>query len=203
MAALALLLLRRRRNETVRLGLLMRAPPLLIASGIREALRGGIAEARKIARFSGVDRLGSEFLSLGREVGLSRSEARQILRDAHRAGSAAESYRRQWLAKIDAGATPREASAATDHAIARTAITEASEAYNSGRTLYLEEATGLDLFKVWDSAFDKNTCPICASADGTVVRINESFPLGEPGSVHPRRMCSWHLVESRRELRAA
>lgn len=158
---------------------------------------------RRVSRAGGVDRLAAEFESLGTELGLARSEVQQLLYDAHRAGTAAESYRKQWLAKIDSGATPKEASLATDHAIERTAITEASSAYNTGRLAYLEEAIGVELYRVWDSAFDKLTCELCAGADGTTVGINESFPLGEPGDVHPRCMCSWHLIESRKELKAA
>lgn len=182
--------------------MLMRLPAPRIATRIRDTLRGGITQVRRITRAGGVERLGAEFASVGVPLAVARSEARQLIRDSWRADSAASSYARQWLAKTG-DATHREAAAATSYALERTAITEASDAYNSGRLAYLDEVVGVDLLRVWDSAFDKNTCDLCSSADGTTVGINESFPLGEPGSVHPRCMCSWHIVETRGSRKVA
>jgi hypothetical protein len=51
--------------------------------------------------------------------------------------------------------------------------------------------------RVWCSAREKLTCDRCYGAHGEMVRMGESFSLGEPGDVHPRCLCydtvEWEL----------
>jgi SPP1 gp7 family putative phage head morphogenesis protein len=81
-----------------------------------------------------------------------------------------------------------------------TAATESAEAFNDSRIRSLDDIgrrdpwATLELFKVWDSELDKQTCPVCERAHGTIVRIDEDFPDGTPGGVHPRCRCTSHVL---------
>ena len=82
---------------------------------------------------------------------------------------------------------------ATDGSLQRIAVTEVNQAVNAERDQLLaqqeQQVTGFVLFKVWDAMRDKNTCPVCESADGTVRPPGIPFPLGIPGAVHPYCRC--------------
>lgn len=86
-----------------------------------------------------------------------------------------------------------------------TAATESSEAWTMARDQALQDlvsqqpALRYELWKVWDAELDKGTCGTCAEAHGTIVRIDEDFPAGHPGGVHPKCRCSYHVI-TRQEL---
>ena len=81
-----------------------------------------------------------------------------------------------------------------------TAATEVAESWTTARDLSLEDALSreprlaLELVKVWDAELDKRTCDVCANAHGTIVGIDEDFPDGTPGGVHPRCRCQYHVM---------
>jgi hypothetical protein len=75
------------------------------------------------------------------------------------------------------------------------ARTEASQSFTYTRNTVLSSIQTDLLFKVWDSILDaKRTCRICANAHGTVVRLEEDFPQGIPGGVHPNCLCSEQIL---------
>lgn len=168
-------------------------------------MRDAIVLARAGARERGVTRLSAEAESIGIELGVSRLES-EFARDWLRAVRVSRSYTNRWLDKAVELENPRAASATTQGSLERIGVTESSEAFTTGRRATLEVAdlrayggtdrvvSEMSLMRAWDSALEKNTCATCASADGTIVGINESFPAGEPGSVHPRCLCGFSLV---------
>lgn len=50
------------------------------------------------------------------------------------------------------------------------------------------------LAKVWDAELDKRTCQVCWGSHGEIVMLNEPFSQGEPGQVHPRCRCTYHVI---------
>lgn len=93
------------------------------------------------------------------------------------------------------------ATAAVLGSIERIAATENAHAFNAERDVAAQELLAAtttrdkgEWMKVWDALLDARTCPICRSADGTIVSLHESFPLGMPGGVHPFCRCDWSLI---------
>lgn len=90
-----------------------------------------------------------------------------------------------------------------------TAATESSAAWTSARDDALRDlvrqqpALRYELWKVWDAELDRGTCGTCAEAHGTIVRIDEDFPDGTPGHVHPRCRCSYHVITRAELMREA
>lgn len=115
--------------------------------------------------------------------------------DAWRAGRFADRLASEWYRLTDSGDTAKAAKLLTNR-VELAAATESANAFNDGRAKYIRVATDVELLKVWDATLDKRTCPTCSSADGTIVFARERFPLGEPGSVHPRCRCTWQVLGS-------
>jgi hypothetical protein len=161
---------------------------------IRSRLERAIGRTRDIARGTGSTRLGFELSSMKRETPARWRRPHEVIQDLRRSRKAAEVYAKTWLNAAEIG-TARGASSATDYALERAALTEASHAFNDAR---LAEARDLpaevvaDLKREWDA--EAGACIVCAAADGTIVGIHENFPLGEPGDVHPNCACTWTLV---------
>lgn len=109
----------------------------------------------------------------------------------------ASGYQRAAQLAVDAGLDDiaGEAYRANLWRIELAAITEAAEAYSAERELILADTLDTyphlraQLFKTWDATLDHRTCPVCSAAHGTVVGIDEAFPDGLPGGVHPRCRC--------------
>ena len=178
-----------------------------IAGRVATATKQGINEVRALSRASGVARLRSEASSLGRSIVTDGSWLpTEVVRDINRADLYSKSYAEQWLKKANAAEetvakAAKAASAESIGSLKRTAVTESSEAFSSGRAKYLRSSSSLGLLRVWDATLDKRGCPICAEADGTIVGAREPFPFGEPGSVHPACRCSWTLLTSSQDDR--
>lgn len=126
-----------------------------------------------------------------------------MVRDIERAKTYSKTYAERWLKKaneaVEAKATTvakaaKVANTETIGSLKRTAVTESSEAFSSGRAKYLRRSDALGLLRVWDAGLD--SCPICKAADGTIVGAREPFPIGEPGSIHANCCCSWTLLTS-------
>lgn len=193
-AAVAYVILRKRRNSVVAAGILRAVPPLRIAASIRLELDRAILAARAQAGASGARRIIADIESVGVPVDVRSRAPRALLTEIRRADKAAESYSKQWLAAAEAE-TARKANLATEYALRRTAQTEAAQAYNEARLEQVRELPAQvaeQLGRQWDAQLD--SCPVCSGADGTIVGANESFPLGEPGSVHPNCLCTWTLI---------
>jgi hypothetical protein len=128
--------------------------------------------------------------------------------DWSRAKRIGERFGGAWMAKalsldVGAGRAAKRASEALAPRIETIAITETAEAFSGGRGEALKRvdpASVVDLLKVWDATLDKRTCLRCSDADGTIVFARDSFPIGEPGAVHPRCRCTWQII-GRSELK--
>jgi GNAT superfamily N-acetyltransferase len=198
--ATALLFLLGRRNAATSQGLRVGASLESIAGRVGDSVSSGIVSVRGLSRSVGLGRLSEEVGELApriERVALSR----ELARDLRRAAEYSKSYAQQWLKKAN-GSGARNTSAAVAaansgarSALDRTAITESSEAFSSGRTLAAKRLP-LGLLKVWDAILDRGTCPICSNADGTIVGIRERFPLGVPGEVHPNCRCSFSVLRT-------
>lgn len=163
-------------------------------------MRSAIVDGRFLARGAGVARLKAELRSLGIEASETTNlVVEELVRDVRRAQVAAKSYADRWFKKAE-GATVREAAdvanAATRGSLKRTAVTESSEAFNSGRGRAVRLVSQRVLYRVWDATLDRRTCSTCEGADGSVVGARESFPYGEPGGVHPFCRCSSTILVS-------
>jgi SPP1 gp7 family putative phage head morphogenesis protein len=191
--AATLLLLRRRRGAIVSAGIRRGASPERIATSLKDSLRIGLLSARDAARAGGLMRLERELAAAGRATGLTRPSPAQIVRDVHRAVAHSTSYARQWLNAATASSLV-EASAKTDHALVRTATTEAVDAFNAGRADALDALGAPELGRRWDAKLDARVCDFCFGLDGTIVAAGQAFPDGDP-PVHPNCRCTWSLVE--------
>lgn len=163
-----------------------------------------------MSRTAGVSRITAELEPLGIELAPVRSLANEVHGDLIRGQRYANNYARQWVKKAEGATVERAAKAAnadTLSGLTRTAVTESAQAFGDGRAKALEglpiyegRPSGAghvahSLLKVWDATLDKQTCPICFSADGTIVGIREPFPQGTPGAVHPNCRCTWTALQ--------
>lgn len=170
-------------------------------------MRDAIVLARSGARERGLKRLADEAESLGVTADfLTPSNA--FFRNWARASQVSQSYATRWLRKAETLKSPSLASKATQGSLERIGVTESSGAFTAARSealqqTQLNEAGGGNrvrlvsetrLMKVYDATLDRRTCSVCEGQDGTVVGINESFPAGEPGSVHAFCRCTWQLI---------
>lgn len=191
-------LLSRNRDEAITTGLAAGLLPSALAGRVEVAVRSGIAESRSLARRAGVSRLEAEAASMGVSIAnANRAVVARLAQDAARARHYAARYARAWLGQAKGESASQAAAAATKATAARLetiGTSEASGSFNEGRRRVLETLGTIHLMKMWDSAMEKTTCSRCWNADGTMVGHRENFPLGEPGAVHPRCLCTWHLV---------
>ena len=178
------------------------------ATGIGAAFAATILAGRRVARKAGRDRILDE-------LGLSASAielADQQAADKRRAKDTAAAFAGYWLASarkaLADDATARQAIHAANTAqqfrVGMVATTEASTAFTAERSAVaravvpLTRSLAVVPMKVWCSAREKNTCDRCYGEHGAIVRLDESFSLGEPGDVHPRCLCwfdvTWELA---------
>lgn len=108
------------------------------------------------------------------------------------------SYSAYWRRKYEELGDEHGALAATESRLNLIGVTEVAEATSDERDAILRRvgpahkertAGSLIVFKVWDAALDKRTCPTCARAHHTVVPFFLSFPDGRPGGVHGNCRC--------------
>ncbi len=201
-AVLALLLLRLK--EALKQA--RRRPLFVIPGSISDDLGAAIFTGRRSARVAGLSRLRDEAASLDVRLPSRTAELSALTAapDLVRARAVAASYAEQWRKAaekarnraIAAGEEPddlvAQATKATEHALERTAITEAATAFNDERELVLAQVEDDGLRKRWDARLE--ACPYCADANGTIVRLNEEFPQGRPGFVHPRCRCFESII---------
>jgi hypothetical protein len=198
----AVALLLRRRKEAIEFGLAHGFSAPRIAQKISATVASGISEARVLSRVAGIESLAQEVEAVGGSFeSVLASPAAGIPRDIRRARTFADNYAKRWLRKADEAASETVAKAArvanteTASSLKRIAVTESSEALNGGKDSAADEIRErTSLLKVWDAQLDKLTCPICGTADGTIVGIKESFPHGQPGAVHPWCRCTWQVL---------
>ncbi len=201
--ATILALLLRRRAQIIADGVKRGYSPARIAIELRRAMQAALLEVRRLSRVAGRARLAHELLSHGYEIRTDAS-LQSLAFDSLRADIVANSYARRWLKAAEAEqARDREkkaaivaaaAAALTGRALERIAATENSQAFTSERDIAARELELETWGKVWDATLDINTCPVCYDANGTVVALDEQFPLGAPGDIHPGCRCDWSLV---------
>ncbi len=148
------------------------------------------------SRAAGLERLDREAARLGLTISSPLSET---IRDLQRGRKYAANLASNWLSKAQAvtGTVRSRALAANAGTLAHLetiGISESSEAFNSGRAKALTMVDVGSLLRVWDAQLDKRTCPVCAHADGSIVGAAQPFPMGEPGAVHARCRCTWHII---------
>lgn len=167
---------------------------------------------RALAREAGRKRLAADAEALGLGVGAESGvvELAEAERDEARARAAAAGIllvvgRKREKLRESLGREPgaRQLERETDWAYRRAAVSEGSDAFNRGRLVLareLRDERGVDFFTAPTSGprrqwvCQPDACPICFAVDGEVVRLDENFSLGEPGTVHQNCMCSWLLV---------
>lgn len=158
-------------------GLASRLSNTGIARKVETALTFAIRESRRRSALAGISRLRAEAAGLGFELsGAANAVEVMAAREARRAATAARSYaRRFWRAAEQSDVT--KALEATKGSLRRTAVTESSDAFNTGRKQAVQ-LVGRQLMRVWDALLD--ACPICAAEDGKIVGVSENFSIGEP-----------------------
>lgn len=107
----------------------------------------------------------------------------------------AEAWRHRVMKALIGGAENPAGDAATAlrSRLDTIAVTESARSYNETRRDIAESfsvPSNKFMVKRWDAQLD--ACPYCWQENGTVVPINESFPGGTPGAVHPRCQCVEH-----------
>lgn len=190
----ATLLLTRRAREAVSFG-----SPAFRAQRLRFALVGGIALVRSNSIEASVDRIREELDLLDVDPPINRIE-RNTLTELARARRVAEKMGQRFEEKATADGV-EAAVEIVDKQVPRIAVTDSSQAFNEARLDYLRDLPEADLlFRRWDAEID--ACPVCREADGEIVGVNDSFLLGEPGSVHPNCQCTFEIL-TEAEARAA
>jgi SPP1 gp7 family putative phage head morphogenesis protein len=119
--------------------------------------------------------------------------------DSWRARRAARGYVNHWVddaARLGAD----DAFTAQEWRLRMGAATESADAWGLAREDVLDNFAARNphltqfLFRVWDATMDRRTCPTCSSAHGTIVRVDEPFPAGRPGGVHPNCRCTEQVL---------
>jgi len=152
-----------------------------------------VGQARAYSRAASIARLRAELAALGIPKRVAAAAADEAVRDAMRASRIARIYADRWRSVAEADGAA-EASRATVGRVRVIAATESAEAWNSGRLHALQNYPEIQVMRVWDATLDKRTCQVCANADGDMVGVQERFPNGEPGMVHPNCRCTWHPI---------
>jgi Phage Mu protein F like protein len=182
----------------------------LYAVGRRWSREAGVARLHEeLAAYDVDDPLppkGGPYRSTADALRFRRQQYLDDLYDAQRARDAASGYSGAWLdsatdALADGEPDPYGfATRAQRWRLEMGATTESSEAYNLARDRSLQQLSLLnptaneELVKIWDATLDKQTCPVCGEASGTIVGLRESFPQGVPGHVHPRCRCVEEII---------
>lgn len=188
-AAALLLFLRRNKVLAAAAGLSLIATASLLEKDLRE----GLAIARAQSQQSATERIRDELYSMGIVLtGVLTSNISRVGRNAARAQFYSRRFATDWLSAARGDDPIATANAATNARLATLGLTEGAAAFNERRHELARRFP--HLMRMWDAVNDKRTCERCRSADGTIVGVNERFPLGEPGSVHPRCLCTWHLL---------
>lgn len=136
---------------------------------------------------------------LMRPTGLvPETDARQAY-DSWRARRAARGYAEHWLADAElVGAD--EAVTVQSWRLGMGAATESADAWAAEREAALDRFAAeqpwaaAQFYRVWDATMDRRTCQICSHAHGSIVRIDEQFPDGRPGGVHPNCRCTEQIL---------
>jgi len=169
--------------------------PLSSENALRVAVAVSVYHGRRGARLDGRDTYGDEADLLG------LSPAPEIDRDEYdqdRAYAIGFSYASYWRDQYERIGDQQAALDATEARLRLIGVTEVAEATSDERDQILrrvgeqhrEATTGsLIVFKVWDAALDKRTCPKCERAHHTVVPFFMDFPDGRPGGVHGNCRC--------------
>lgn len=163
-----------------------------IATSVRTGLYYSILSSQRL----GSKVAAAELRSADIEYGISNTDNHEALL---KSANVANRYAAYWLLKAEESsedsesARATEASSVTDSRLETIAVTESAIAYNIGKQLVYPTDNSV-LYRVWDSTFDQNTCQVCSSADGDTVLINEKFPRGEPGEVHPNCRCTYFIL---------
>jgi SPP1 gp7 family putative phage head morphogenesis protein len=182
-----------RRSKAIAAGVAAGLLPPLIALSIERELRTAILEGRALARDAGHTRIEAEASSMG--IVLTAALAAPIARlatDYARARLYAERYASAWRFAAQGDNPIAAANDATNARLDTLGLTEGAGAFNEAR---LERVRFQPkLYRMWDAVNDARTCSRCRSAHGTIVRVDDPFPDGEPGSVHPRCQCTWHIL---------
>lgn len=160
-------------------------------------LRHAIADSRLLSRTAGVARLKAEAKTVGLTLRHNGHHlAQEVALDMVRSQRSAKSYAARWLRKAVGETDAEAAQAASENTLGsllRIGSTEASQSFSAGRNeQFRMMAHGGNALRRWDAFLD--ACPICRLANGTIARVNESFPLGEPGDVHPFCKCCWTFL---------
>jgi hypothetical protein len=194
-----------RAAEAATLALLLRARTDAVSAGngnvaatavaLRPRLRDAIVLGRQGAGERGIERLVKEGASVGASFRASSLDPVDgFYVDWQRAVRASRSYSDAWLRKAVELDDVKAATAVTRGSVERIAVTESSEAFTSARTRVARTDSSAELMRVWDASLDRRTCEVCEGANGTIVGVRESFPAGEPGSVHSFCRCGWTLT---------
>jgi hypothetical protein len=117
--------------------------------------------------------------------------------DLWKARRAARGYATNWA--DDAVEMGKEAATkAQEWRLELGAATESSDAFATERERVIQEFAEAypeaNLFKVWDATLDDRMCRFCGAMHGTIVRIDEDFPGGIPGKVHPKCYCTEQIL---------
>lgn len=196
-AALALLLLLRRRSRPTWQGSLD-ATAERIRTQLAPVYLSGILAAQQI----GIDRLRVEAAPLGVEPGDLWIRPNPFANHLQ-AQAAAGWYARSWLReaeRIHQTGVPLakaidEAEKTSAWRLRASAVTETSRSMGEARRQAMGRVkTDEQMVRVWEASGDKNMCSRCSREHGRWVYLGEPFPLGEPGSVHPRCNCDDQLM---------
>jgi hypothetical protein len=183
------------------------------AEAIAQLFRSRVLLLRRLSRAAGLARLRAEVKALGlpEQPQLAEPPARTIGYDLQRADYAARAYAKHWLKEavrapqappeLDDGEEDEDAEAplivVADvlalRALERIAATESAQAFNAERDSAGDTLSSYELGKRWDARLD--ACPVCESADGTIVGIDETFAIGMAGYVHPWCRCIETIVQ--------
>jgi len=196
-AEAALLLLARRRIEETTGPGDIRA----VAQRLRDVLTFVYAAGRRQARRISAAETEAELVLLAEPYGIPPADiGRGVYRssvgkesvDAYRGRRAATGYAEHWL--DDAERIGADAAVESQGwRVQMHAATESADAFAAEREAVIDDFA-YQLYRVWDATMDRRTCPTCAGAHGSIVRIDEPFPEGRPGGVHPNCRCTEQIL---------
>ena len=191
---------------------------LVVSSGFAGDLKKSLLASRKGARDAARSRLAWELGTLAvavptalRGPGKARPEDETYAETA--ADSAATAWRAAAIAAVSRAVRREESVTEALEGTRKTALaraelaarTETAVAYNEEHALAVREAAENDpkfagalreakVVRVWNSALEDRTCDRCAHQHGDTAALDGSYPSGdEPGSVHPRCLCTEYL----------